>query len=231
MAKETILIIEDEKNIQELLKYNLEEAGYHTLKAVKGNEGLQLAQKQKPDLVLLDLMLPELSGIEVCKILKNNSATSPIPIIMLTAKGTETDKIIGLELGADDYITKPFSPRELLARIKAVLRRLKEKPKFKILRAGLIEVDLDKHIVLIKKKPIGLTSKEFSLLKELMSADGRVLTREQLLEKVWGYDESIHIETRTVDMHILQLRKKLKSEADKIITVKNVGYRFQMDDK
>ena len=228
MSKETILIIEDEKNIVELLRYNLEEAGFHVLSSAKGDHGLQIAQKQKPDLVLLDLMLPGLDGIEICKILKNNSSTEHLPIIMLTAKGEETDKVVGLELGADDYLTKPFSPRELIARIKAVLRRSKDKPKSKLLRAGSIEMDLDKHTITVKKKVVELTSKEFALLRELLSSNGRVLTREQLLEKVWGYDESIHIETRTVDMHILQLRKKLKAETDRVITVKNVGYRFEI---
>ncbi len=230
MSKETILIIEDEKNIVELLKYNLEESGFRILKALRGDEGLQIAQKQKPDLILLDLMLPGLDGIEICKILKNNSASANIPIIMLTAKGEEADKVIGLELGADDYMTKPFSPRELVARVKAVLRRPQEKPKSKILKSGSLEMDLDKHIVTIKKKPLELTSKEFDLLRELMSADGRVLNREQILEKVWGYENSVRIETRTVDMHILQLRKKIKSEAERIVTVKNVGYRFESNE-
>ena len=229
MSQETVLVIEDEKNIVELLKFNLEEAGFRVLKSLKGDEGLELANKQKPNLILLDLMLPGLNGIEVCKVLKNNSNTEHIPVIILTAKGEETDKVLGLELGADDYMTKPFSPRELVARVKAVLRRGKEKPSSKVLRAGFIEIDLDKHIVLLKKKSIELTSKEFDLLKELIQSKGRVLSREQLLEKIWGYDESLHIETRTVDMHILQLRRKIKSEAERIVTVKNVGYRFETE--
>ncbi len=229
MLKETILIIEDEKNILELLQYNLEQQGFRVLKAMKGDDGLMLARKQKPSLVLLDLMLPEIDGIEICKILKKNEETQAIPIIMLTAKGEETDKIVGFELGADDYITKPFSPRELVARVKAVLRRNKEKPILKTLKAGELEVDVEKHLVTVRKKAIELTSKEFDLLKTLMMVNGRVLSREFLLEEVWGYDRSLQIETRTVDMHILQLRKKLKAEAYRIVTVKNVGYRFDYD--
>ena len=226
MPKETILIIEDEKNVAELVQYNLEQEEYRVLKSMKGGDGLLQARKKKPDLILLDLMLPEMSGIEICKVLKREDATSHIPIIILTAKGTEADKVVGLELGADDYITKPFSPRELVARVKAVLRRVSEKPKELILRAGGIEIDTGKHSVSIKGKPVELTSKEYDLLKILMEAKGRVLSREFVLDNVWGYDQSLNIETRTVDMHILQLRKKLKSEADRIVTVKNVGYRF-----
>ncbi len=226
MSKETILLIEDEKNIVELVQYNLEQSGFKVLKAARGNDGLDQARKNKPALIILDLMLPELDGIEICKILKQNDSTAHIPIIILTAKSTESDKIVGLELGADDYVTKPFSPKELAARVKAVLRRGQERPKAKILTAGGLELDDHRHVTSIKKKPINLTSKEYDLLKTLMSASGRVLSRELLLEEIWGYDQSVQIETRTVDMHILQLRKKLKSEAHRIVTVKNVGYRF-----
>ena len=229
MAKETILIIEDEKNILELVKYNLEEAGFNVLTAQRGDTGLELARKQKPALIILDLMLPETDGLEICKTLRQNEKTAGISIIMLTAKSEETDKIVGLELGADDYLTKPFSPRELVARVKAVLRRLKEKPANKILKFGQLEMDTAKHQVTLKKKPVELTSKEYELLKTLMGADGRVLTREALLNHVWGYDQSINIETRTVDMHIGSLRKKIGDEAERIVTVKNVGYRFDYE--
>ena len=174
-------------------------------------------------------MLPELDGIEICKILKQNEKTAQIPIIMLTAKSQEADKVLGLELGADDYITKPFSPRELAARVKVVLRRLKEKPKDKVFKAGSLELDSAKHIVTLKGKSVDMTSKEYDLLKALLEANGRVLTRELLLDQVWGYDESLNIETRTVDMHIGQLRKKLKTESERLVTVKNVGYRFDGD--
>ncbi len=226
MANETILLIEDEKNIAELVKYNLEQDGFRVLTAAKGTTGLESALKDKPALVVLDLMLPEMSGLDVCKALKQNDKTRTIPIIMLTAKGTESDKIVGLELGADDYMTKPFSPRELVARVKAVLRRAKDRPKVEMMRAGTLELDLTKHELRLKEKPVELTAKEFELLKTLMEASGRVLSREFLLERVWGYDNSVNIETRTVDMHIGQLRKKLGKESPRIVTVKSVGYRF-----
>jgi len=226
MANETILLIEDEKNIRELVKYNLEQDGFHVLTASKGNAGLETAVKEKPALVVLDLMLPEMSGLEICKILKQNEKTRLIPIIMLTAKGTESDKVIGLELGADDYITKPFSPREFVARIKAVLRRSNEKTPEDILRSGTIELDVTKHELRLKGKSVEITAKEFDLLRVLMSSKGRVLTREVLLSKVWGYENSENIETRTVDMHIGQLRKRIGKEAERIVTVKSVGYRF-----
>lgn len=227
MAKETILLIEDEKNIVELVKYNLEQEGFSVLSATRGDTGLDLALKSKPNLVILDLMLPEIDGLEICKTLRQNEKTSAIPIIILTAKAQESDRIVGLELGADDYVTKPFSPRELAARVKAILRRGREKPKDKILKAGILEMDTAKHVVSLKTKPIELTSKEYDLLKALMEAQGRVLTRDWLLEQVWGYHDSLNIETRTIDMHIGQLRKKIKTEGERIVTVKNVGYRFE----
>lgn len=229
MAKETVLVVEDEKNIAELVKYNLEQEGFRVLSAANGSTGLEQARKEKPSLIILDLMLPGIDGIEICKILKQNYKTSHIPIIMLTAKSQESDKIVGLELGADDYVTKPFSPRELVARAKAILRRVREKTKREVLKAGALEIDTAKHVVAIKGKPQELTSKEYDLLHALMEADGRVLSREFLLERVWGYDQSVNIETRTVDMHIGQLRKKLKPETQRIVTVKNVGYRFDYD--
>lgn len=229
VAKETVLIIEDEKNILELVKYNIEQENYAVQTANRGDAGLELARKIKPDLIILDIMLPGLDGIEICKILRQNEKTSAIPIIMLTAKSQESDRIVGLELGADDYVTKPFSPRELVARVKAVLRRGREKPADKVLKAGTLEVDTAKHIVSLKSKPVELTSKEYDLLKALLEAGGRVLTRDFLLEKVWGYNEAINIETRTIDMHIGQLRKKIKNEGDRIVTVKNVGYRFDVE--
>lgn len=229
MAKETVLVIEDEKNILELVKYNLEKDGFRVLTALKGDEGLERARKEKPSLLILDVMLPEMNGLEICKILKQNYQTAAIPIIMLTAKGEEADRVLGLELGADDYVTKPFSPRELIARVKAVLRRLQEKPKDRSFKFGTLELDIAKHITSLKGKPVILTSKEFDLLKVLMEAEGRVLSRDFLLDRVWGYDQSLEIETRTVDMHIGQLRKKLKTEATRILTVKNVGYRFDTD--
>ena len=229
MKKETILVVEDESNILELVKYNLEEADYRVITASRGDTGLEQARKNKLDLIVLDLMLPGMNGIEITKTLKQNEKTSHIPIIMLTAKAQEADKIVGLELGADDYMTKPFSPRELVARVKAVLRRHKDSPKLKVLKTGTLEMDTEKHIVSIKGKEVEMTSKEYDLLKALLEADGRVLTREFLLEHVWGYDQSVNIETRTIDMHIGQLRKKLKNESERLVTVKNVGYRFDLE--
>ncbi len=231
MTKDTLLLIEDEKNITELIRYHFEKEGFRVLASAKGNAGLEMARRERPSLILLDLMLPEISGLEICKILKQNVKTAAIPIIMLTAKGEEADKVVGLEIGADDYVTKPFSPRELVARVKAVLRRAEEEPADEVLKAGALEVDTARHVVTLKKKLVELTPKEYDLLKTLLEAKGRVLTREFLLNKVWGYDESLHIETRTIDMHVGQLRKKIKSEADRIVTVKSAGYRFDHDEK
>lgn len=229
--KEKILIVEDEKDIVKMLEYNLKKDGFRTISAHDGEDALEYAIREHPDLIILDLMLPGMDGLEVCKELKKETKTALIPIIMLTAKAQESDKVVGLELGADDYVTKPFSPRELIARIKAVLRRAKEKDKFpEVLRIGDLAIDLFKIAVSVKDKLIELTSKEFELLKTLMKAKGRVLSRDYLLDTIWGFDHAIEIQTRTVDVHIRTLRKKLKSEAKRIVTVKNYGYRFEDED-
>ncbi|MFA5271857.1 MAG: response regulator [Candidatus Omnitrophota bacterium] len=229
--KETILIVEDEKDIVKMLDYNLKKEGFKTLSAHDGEDALDLAAKDQPNLIILDLMLPGMDGLEVCKTLKKENKTASIPIIMLTAKSQETDKIVGLELGADDYVTKPFSPRELIARIKAVLRRAKDKDKLtEIIKIGDLIIDLSRIAVSIKNKPIELTAKEFELLKTLIKAKGRVLSRDHLLDAIWGFDNAVEIQTRTVDVHIRTLRKKLKSEAGRIVTVKNYGYRFEYED-
>ncbi|MDD5496388.1 MAG: response regulator transcription factor [Candidatus Omnitrophica bacterium] len=225
--KEKILIVEDEKDIVKMLEYNLKKEGFKTLSDRNGEDALDSAKKEHPDLVVLDLMLPGMDGFEVCKALKADSKTSAIPIIMLTAKSQESDKVVGLELGADDYVTKPFSPRELVARIKAVLRRAKEKDKLPpIIKVGGLTVDLSKIEVAVKGKPVELTSKEFELLKTLIKARGRVLSRDYLLDAIWGFDQAAEIQTRTVDVHVRTLRKKLKGEAERNVTVKNYGYRF-----
>jgi phosphate regulon transcriptional regulator PhoB len=225
--KEKILIVDDEKDIVKMLDYNLKKDGYRVISASDGEDALDLAGREHPDLIVLDLMLPGLDGLEVCKTLKKEGKTASIPIIMLTAKTQESDKVIGLELGADDYMTKPFSPRELLARIKAVLRRAKDKEKLpEIIKSGDLTLDLARISVSVKNKKIELTAKEFKLLKTLLQAKGRVLSRDYLLDTIWGFDHAIEIETRTVDVHIRTLRKKLKTEAKRIITVKNYGYRF-----
>ncbi|MDD5567702.1 MAG: response regulator transcription factor [Candidatus Omnitrophica bacterium] len=228
--KETILIVEDEKDIVKMLEYNLKKEGFGTLSVGDGEDAIDIANRKKPGLVILDLMLPGMDGLEVCKKLKFERKTSDIPVIMLTAKAQESDKIVGLELGADDYITKPFSLRELIARIKAVLRRVKEKDKLpEIFKAGDLTLDSSKISVNVKDKPVELTSKEFELLKTLIGAKGRVLSRDYLLDNIWGFDHAVEIQTRTVDVHIRTLRKKLKSEAKRIITVKNYGYRFEYE--
>ena len=224
---EKILIVEDEKDIVKMLEYNLKKEGFRTISAQDGEDALEYAAREHPDLIILDLMLPGMDGLEVCKELKKETKTASIPIIMLTAKAQESDKVVGLELGADDYVTKPFSPRELIARIKAVLRRAKEKDKLpEVLRLGDLVIDLSKIAVSVKDKPIELTAKEFELLKTLIKAKGRVLSRDYLLDTIWGFDHAVEIQTRTVDVHIRTLRKKLKSEAKRIVTVKNYGYRF-----
>jgi len=229
--KEKILIVEDEKDIIKVLDYNLKKEGFRTVSCRDGEAALALAKNEHPDLVILDLMLPGLDGLEVCKALKKEVKTQGIPIIMLTAKAQETDKVLGLELGADDYITKPFSPRELAARVKAVLRRVSEKEKLpEMLRVGNVTIDFSKIMVFVKDKPVAFTAKEFELLKTLIKANGRVLSRDYLLDAIWGFDHAIEIQTRTVDVHIRTLRKKLRTEAKRIITVKNYGYRFESED-
>lgn len=229
--REKILIVEDEKDIVKMLEYNLKKEGFRTISCHDGEDGLDLAKREHPDLIILDLMLPGMDGLEVCKTLRKESRTQCIPIIMLTAKAQEADKIVGLELGADDYVTKPFSPRELIARIKAVLRRAREKDKLpEIFEIGDLTIDFSRILVSIKNKPVEVTAKEFELLTTLIKAKGRVLSRDYLLDTVWGFDHAIEIRTRTVDVHILTLRKKLKSDAKRIITVKNYGYRFDLDE-
>lgn len=232
MAKEKILIVEDEKDIAKMLEYNLQKEGFKTCVAGDGEDALDAVKAEHPDIVLLDLMLPGIDGLEVCKTLKGDAQTSPVPIIMLTAKSQESDKIVGLELGADDYVTKPFSPRELMARIKAVLRRVKEKDKLpEVLKIGDLTIDFAKIRVAVKDKACELTAKEFELLKTLVKAKGRVLSRDYLLDAIWGFDHAMEIQTRTVDVHIRTLRKKLKSESGRIFTVKNYGYRFEYEDE
>jgi len=229
-----ILVVDDEVNILELLKYNLEGEGYKVITSESGYEAVNFAKQLKPDFILLDVMLPDMSGFEVCKILKSDTKTRNIPIIMLTAKSEEVDKILGLELGADDYITKPFSVKELLTRIKVVLRRVensKEVHDNNKIFFGDIVIDTQKYAVYKKGVKLDLTLKEFELLKVLAIHKGHVLTREFLLEKIWGYE--FMGDTRTVDVHIRYLRKKIE-EDDKepkyIETVRGIGYRLNAGD-
>jgi two-component system phosphate regulon response regulator PhoB len=222
----SILIVEDEKDIVDLISYHLSQSGFSVITALDGPSGLERAKKERPGLVILDLMLPGMDGKDVCRALKSNPLTQSIPILMLTAKTDEVDRVIGFELGADDYVTKPFSPRELVLRVKAILRR-KETPAEgeKVIRIGELLIDIDRHQVSIKKKPLQLTSTEFKLLVELVSNRGRVQTRERLLDKVWGYTYEGY--ARTVDTHIRRLREKLGHAGDLIETLRGVGYRFR----
>ena len=223
----TVLVVEDERDIADLVRYHVEKAGMRVVHAADGGTALRLARAELPDVVVLDLMLPGLDGLEVCRQLRREAATRRLPIIMLTARGEEVDRVVGLELGADDYVVKPFSPRELIARIRAVLRRSDGPVPEPTGRAtGELHVDEARHAVTVGGRPVELTAKEFGLLAALMRADGRVLGREQLLETVWGYGNAAEIESRTVDVHVRRLRAKLGSEARRIVTVKAVGYRF-----
>ncbi len=226
-VKSTILIIEDEKDLSQLIAYNLESEGFRTKISNDGEEGYRKATKESPDLIILDLMLPKLSGIEVCKLIRANSASQKIPILMLTAKSEEIDRVIGFEVGADDYITKPFSPRELVLRVKAILKRSISSSikKEDILKKNLLEVDFSKHRVWVSKQEITLTATEFKLLEYLLKSQGRVLTRDLLLDKVWGYDASVT--TRTVDTHVKRLREKLGEAGELVETVRGVGYRLK----
>ena len=226
MTNEIILVVEDDEDIQELLSYNLQSAGYGVIPSRDGYEALEAARKRLPDLVILDLMMPGISGFDVCRELRRDERTARIPIIMLTARGDEVDRIVGLELGADDYVVKPFSPRELLLRIKAVLKRLApENRENKALRKGALTVDLDAHRAYLEGEEIQLTATEFKLLADLIRAHGRVRTRDHLLNAVWGYEFDGY--ARTVDTHVRRLRQKLGVCADMIETVRGVGYRFK----
>ncbi len=226
MARERILLVEDEPDIAEVLQYNLEKEGFQVDLASRGDTGLEMVRREHPDLVLLDLMLPGVDGLELTRLLKRDPATAHLPIVMLTARGVEVDRIVGLELGADDYISKPFSPRELVLRVKAVLRRIQpDEMASERLEAGGIELDISGHQLRVGGKEIPLTATEFRLLRLLMERGGRVQTRGQLLSDVWGYAEDI--DSRTVDTHIRRLRRKLGPEADRIETVIGVGYRLK----
>jgi DNA-binding response OmpR family regulator len=221
-----ILIVEDERDVVDLLTLNLRKAGGFIIStAPDGASGLQKARTEKPAFIILDLMLPKMPGLEVCKILKTDPGTRHIPIMMLTAKAEEIDRIVGLEFGADDYVTKPFSPREVVLRIKAILRRGRGESDEETVTAGAITIDPVRHQVSVGGKRVHLTGIEFKLLRTLLQRRGRVQARDRLLNDVWGY-ESI-IDTRTVDTHVRRLREKLGKAGDAIETVRSFGYRFQ----
>jgi phosphate regulon transcriptional regulator PhoB len=220
-----ILIIDDEPDVLDMLEMNLKGGGFKVISAQDGEMGIRKAKDEQPGLIVLDLMLPKMSGLEVCKGLKKDPATMGIPVIMLTAKSDEVDRIVGLELGADDYVTKPFSPRELVLRIKSVLRRAStESVKQERMQLGDLVLDMARHEVVVDGAPINLTATEFRLLSVLMERRGRVQSRDRLLNDVWGY-ESV-IDTRTVDTHVRRLREKLGALADYVETIRGVGYRM-----
>lgn len=227
MAGEKILIVDDEEHILELIKFNLENNGYKVMCANNGNDAVRIAKSEIPQLILLDLMIPGLDGYDVCREIRKDSSISTIPVIMITAKSEEIDKILGLELGADDYITKPFSVREMMARVKAMLRRAKTQYYDDTYTIGDMSIDFQRHEVIKNNNKIELTLKEFELLQILIKNKGRVMTRDFLLDKVWGYEYMG--ETRTVDVHIRHLRQKIEDD-DKnpkyIETIRGIGYRF-----
>ena len=231
MARAKVLIVEDDKNISRLIGYNLGKAGFDCRTAFTGEDALKLTDKERFDLIVLDLMLPGIDGLEVCRILKQDKESQKVPVVMLTAKGEEMDRVVGLELGADDYIVKPFSPRELVLRIKAILRRggPKKSPISGTLTAPGLTIDVERHQVLANKKEVELTAMEFRLLATLVERRGRVQDRDRLLEDVWGITGDI--DTRTVDTHIKRLRAKLGRPGKLIKTIRNVGYKFADDDE
>lgn len=226
-----ILVVEDEPDILEMLSYNLRQAGFEVGAATEGEQALRAAEEHPPDLVLLDLMLPGMDGLELCRLLKQRESLRRVPVVMLTAKAEEVDRIVGLELGADDYVTKPFSPRELILRIKAVLRRAGAKEGAAAGTGryvfGALVIDPEAHLVRVGEKAIDLTATEFRLLHTLVQRRGRVQSRDELLEVVWGYQYSGY--GRTVDTHIRRLREKLGEACEWVETVRGVGYRFRRE--
>ena len=220
-----ILVIEDEPDIRQVLDYNLRLAGHEVVAAARGQDGLRLAREQHPDLVLLDLMLPDIPGTDVCRAIKDDLSMRATPVIMVTAKGEEIDRVVGFELGADDYVTKPFSVRELVLRIRATLRRNEGKPpESSVVDFGTLRIDRDAHRIWVQDEEIELTALEFKLLVTLYDRRNRVQSRGALLDHVWGMDTKIA--TRTVDAHVKRLREKIGAARDYIETVRGVGYRF-----
>lgn len=220
----SVLVVEDETDVADLLRYNLTRAGFAVTVAKTGNEGLDLARKSRPDIIVLDLMLPGLTGHEICRALKGDSNTASIPIVMLTAKCEPHERIKGLELGADDYVTKPFSPRELVLRVQALLRRLRATSRTEIAQVDGLSLNKSSFEARLEGKRLDLTTTEFKLLSLMLERRGRTLSRETLLREVWGYAASIN--TRTVDTHMRRLREKLGDYSERMETVRGEGYRF-----
>ncbi len=221
---DTILIVEDEPDVMDLVRYHLHRAGFDVLTALNGPSGLTIAAASRPDAILLDIMLPQMTGIEVCKALRNTEETSDIPILILTAKAELSDRLAGLELGVDDYITKPFSPRELVLRVQNLLRRLRVVRTPSVLVVDEFSLDKGNFEIKIRGSRLDLTTTEFKLLAALVEHRGKTLSRETLLQDVWGYKNAI--DTRTVDTHVRRLREKLGPSADRIVTMRGEGYRF-----
>jgi two-component system phosphate regulon response regulator PhoB len=227
-----VLVVDDERDLRTLLEFNLRQAGYQVAQAANGAEALARARSLRPQVIVLDLNLPDVSGTDVCRLLKSDEATRGIPILMLTARGSEADRITGLELGADDYVAKPFSVREVVLRVEAVARRAIAQPRgagLRLLKAGPIELDLDAYIVRVDGSELPLTLQEFKLLAYLVEGKGRVRTRDELLTNVWN--TSPDLETRTVDTHVKRLRDKLERAGDLIETVRGLGYRIRPQDE
>ena len=224
----SILIVEDEKEIRDLLAHYLRKEGFDPDVAPDGETGLARARARKPSLILLDILLPRMDGLELLRKIRADGEIGATPVIMLTAKGDETDRVVGLELGADDYIPKPFSPREVVARVKAVIRRSGARPaeaESRVYEVGEVRLDVARHEVLVRGKPVALTSKEFRILQALLASPGRVLSREAILDKAWG--EGTHVVDRTVDVHIAKIRQKIPVLAEAIQTVKDAGYKIR----
>ena len=224
-----ICVVEDEPGIAEVLQYNLEREGFDVATEARGDDALDHLRRQPPDLLVLDLMLPGLDGLELLRCLRRDPRTAQLPTLILTARGEEVDRVVGLELGADDYVTKPFSPREVVLRVKSILRRVRGSAVGEVIEVADLHLDIPGHRLLIGDREVALTATEFRLLKLLMEHDGRVLSRERLLSEAWGY--SLDVDSRTVDTHVRRLRRKLGSRAGLIETVIGVGYRFRPGDE
>jgi len=227
LTKNKILIVEDEKDIAKLLRYNLEKEKYRVTAANDAESALKMVKKNHPDLIILDVMLPKMDGLEFLRKIRPEVEA---PILLLTAKRSEMDRILGLKLGADDYIVKPFSVGELMARISSHLRRASGAVNGngkKHVSLGAMEIDFERHEIMVRGKRIHLAPKEFAILKLLIEADGKVLSRDQLLEMIWGFDKTMEIDTRTVDQHVARLRRKIRPESERIATVPNFGYQIK----
>jgi two-component system, OmpR family, phosphate regulon response regulator PhoB len=224
-----VLIVDDDPDILVLLSYHMQQEGYEPLRAGTGRQALEIVSQENPDLIILDLMLPDLDGIEVCRNLRLGENSRNIPVIMLTARAEEADRVMGLETGADDYVTKPFSPKELTLRVRSILRRKKEEEGKEYLRIGGIRISFGRHECLVEGQPVELTNKEFDLLAALIEAGGDVVTRDNLLDRFWGHRND-HT-SRTLDTHIGRLREKLGFEAFRLETVRGIGFRMVMFEK